>query len=270
MALTGSIKNAILLKVMVLEVVIPENIVQAKNYLKKNFCPLAGGTTLLLNRPKDGKFLDLSHLNLDYIKYQKKSLRVGAMVTIARLLEEKKLQKLFGGLIPQALLTIGSTLNRNMITVGGNCVGIRIWSVLPGLFLLLDARMNTIQKKSYPARKFFSTLPKNLLKNDIVTEVEIPLDYKSYSGCWLKFSLTRTDYPLVSVGSLKTPKSIRLVAIGLTLLPQLWEISKENVPAKLDEIVQKAKISQDIRVSPEYKREILKTLLLDVVKCKNY
>ena len=219
----------------------------------------------MLHRQKNIQLLDLNKLNLSYIKFQKNSVRLGAMATISGLLEEKKLNKIFGGLIPQALLTIGSTLNRNMITVGGNIVGIHSWSVLPGLLLLLDAKIKTIQKKSYPAKKFFSQSPKKILQNDLITEIEIPLIQKNAIGGWQKMSLTETDYPLVSVGALKLDKNIRLVAVALTLLPQLFEVNSDNIPDEIDAIVPRVKISHDIRVSIEYKREILKALFMDVI-----
>lgn len=250
---------------MAIEITAPTNLSQAKKYLKKKFTPLAGGTTLLLHRQKDIQLLDLSKLNLSYIKFQEKSVRLGAMTTISELLEEQKLNKIFGGLIPRALLTIGSTLNRNMITVGGNIVGIHPWSVLPGLLLLLDAHIKTIPKKSYPAKRFFSQSPKNILKNDLVTEIEIPLIHQNASGGWEKISPTETDYPLVSVGALKLNKNIRLVAVGLTLLPQLFEVNSDNIPDEIGAVVPRVRISRDIRVSVEYKREILKALFMDVI-----
>jgi CO/xanthine dehydrogenase FAD-binding subunit len=250
---------------MAIEITSPTNISQAKKYLKKKFTPLAGGTTLLLHRQKDIQLLDLSKLNLSTIKFQEKSVRLGAMTTISALLEEQNLNKIFGGLIPQALLTIGTTLNRNMITVGGNIVGIHPWSVLPGLLLLLDAKIKTIQKKSYPAKRFFSQLPKNILKNDLITEIEIPFIHKNSIGGWEKFSLTETDYPLVSVGALKLDKNIRLVAVGLTLLPQFFEVNPDNIPDEIGAIVLRVKINRDIRVSVEYKRQILEALFMDVI-----
>lgn len=251
---------------MSIEIQAPKSVTQAAKLLRKKFIPFAGGTTILLTHPKDGKFLDLSQLNLNYIKYQKNFLRIGAITTISELLAEKKLEKFFAGLIPKSLLTIGSTLNRNMITVGGNIVGIHPWSVLPGLLLLLDARIKAASGNIYPAEKLFSRLPKDILKNDLVTEIEIPLTYKSFPGNWTKFSLTTTDYPLVSIGSLQTNKDIRVVTVGLTLLPQLFILNLKNPFEDINAIVQKVKISQDIRISPEYKREILATLIQDTIK----
>ena len=248
------------------EIIIPENIAQAKKYLKQKFVPLAGGTTLLLNRSANQKLLDLSKLKLNYIKYQKKSISLGAMTTIGELLEEKKLENIFGGLIPKALLTIGSNLNRQMITVGGNIVGIHPWSVLPALFLLLNSRIKTIQKKIYPAEKFFATAPKSLLKNDLVSEVEIPLAWAKSIGRWEKLSLTATDYPLISVGVLPVEESIRIVTVGLSLLPQLFIIARKNIDKEIENIGEKVKISQDIRASIEYKREILKNILTDILQ----
>ncbi|MFH2070718.1 MAG: FAD binding domain-containing protein [Elusimicrobiota bacterium] len=250
---------------------------------KGKVVPFAGGTTLMLSPAGDVSYIDMEGLGLNYIKREGRTLRVGAMTTISELTESPAVSKLFNGLIVSCAKTIASTPNRNLITVGGNIVGIRPWSAIPGLLLLTDAEIVTAGRKKYDASHFFSTQPKALLGRDIVTEIRIPLAYRNADAEWNKFSLTETDYPLISVGALYSVRNgkiehIRLVATGLTLLPQRFldaekylsgrELNGENTGVAVKVIRESAAISNDIRATAEYKRELLGVLVTDVLKAK--
>ena len=266
---------------------LPKNLSEALKILnnsKEKVLPLAGGTTILLNPTENTSCIELDGLNLDYIKSDKNNLSVGAMTTIGQLSVWPHAAKYWNGLIRECAVTIASTPNRNMITAGGNIVGLRPWSALAGVLLLLDGKIITAKGKNYPAKEFFSKLPKTILGKDIVTEIKIPLDNKDLIGKWKKFSLTSTDYPILSMGVLyklngkNTIENIKIVATGLTVLPQRFiktermlknkQLTDDSIKLLIKSLQNEAVIGADIRVASEYKREILGAIFLEIVARK--
>ncbi|MBI5574073.1 MAG: FAD binding domain-containing protein [Elusimicrobia bacterium] len=263
---------------------LPKNLSEALKILnnsKEKVLPLAGGTTLLLNPTEKFSYIELDGLNLDYIKSDKNNLSIGAMTTIGQLAAWPQSARYWNGLIRECTLTIASTPNRNMITAGGNIVGLRPWSALAGVLLLLDGKIITARGKNYTAKEFFSKLPKTILGKNIVTKIRIPLNDKDLIGKWKKFSLTETDYPILSMGILyklknkNTIENIKIVATGLTILPQRFIKTERMLKNKqlTDNIIKlltkslqnEAVIGADIRVAAEYKREILGAIFKDIL-----
>ncbi|HAX61552.1 MAG TPA: hypothetical protein DCX95_03195 [Elusimicrobia bacterium] len=273
-------------------VYLPKKLPEALKILnsgKEKILPLAGGTTLLINPTENASYIELDGLNLNYIKSDKNNLSVGAMTTIGQLSVWPQAQKRaqgepWNGLIRKCAIAIASTPNRNMITAGGNIVGLRPWSALPGVLLLLDGKIITAKGKIYPAKEFFSKLPKTILGKDIVTEIRIPLDNKDLIGGWKKFSLTSTDYPILSMGVLyklknkSTIENIKIVATGLTILPQRFiktekllknkQLTANTIKLLTKSLQDEAVISADIRVAKDYKREILGAIFLELINNK--
>ncbi len=256
----------------------PKNLVETIDLLTKNkkIVPIAGGTSLLLNLPKDIKLLDLQQLKLNYIRSFNNGLKIGSMTTVSDVIDSPIVKGYYNGIIKEASRTIAATANRNLITIGGNIVGIHPWSVFPGLLMLLEGKVITAKGFVFKAEKLFSSIPKNILGKDIITEIQFPADKKNVVTYWKKFSFTVTDYPIVSIGIIcekdkEKIKKIRIVAIGLTLLPQRFvnaekilqdnKIDEKRILSVVDNIVQEVKVSNDIRVSVEYKKEILTVLI---------
>ena len=268
-------------------VYLPNNLSEALKILntgKEKILLLAGCTSILINPTENASYIELDGLNLDYIKSDKNNLSVGAMTTIGQLSVWPQAAKYWNGLIRECTITIASTPNRNMITAGGNIVGLRPWSALAGVLLLLDGKIITAKGKNYPAKKFFSKLPKTILGKDIVTEIRIPLDNKDLIGGWKKFSLTETDYPILSMGVLyklknkNTIENIKIVATGLTVLPQRFiktekllknkQLTDNTIKLLIKSLQNEAVIGADIRVAAEYKREILGAIFLELMNKK--
>lgn len=265
-------------------VYLPKKLSEALKILnsgKEKILPLAGGTTLLINPTENASYIELDGLNLDYIKSDKNSISIGAMTTIGQLSVWPQAEKYWNGLIRKCAITIASTPNRNMITAGGNITGLRPWSAFAGVLLLLDGKIITAKGKNYPAKEFFSKLPKTILGKDIVTEIRIPLDGKDLTGGWKKFSLTSTDYPILSMGVLyklknkNTIEKMKIVATGLTILPQRFiktekllknkQLTDNTVKSLIKSLQNEAVIGADIRVAKDYKREILGAIFLEAL-----
>jgi len=99
----------------------------------KQSLPLAGGTDLL--GELKNRYLSVERLvnlksirGLDGIRYSsREGLKIGALVTLSELAEDKRVQQRFPGLA-EAAESVGSPQLRNMGTVGGNiCQRPRCW-----------------------------------------------------------------------------------------------------------------------------------------------
>ncbi|RLD08668.1 MAG: hypothetical protein DRI44_09535, partial [Chlamydiae bacterium] len=107
----------------------PDSVNDAVKFLKNNILatPIAGGTFLSLHASKKiTSLVDLSSLNLDYIKKKSDSLVIGATTTFAQIADSK----LFSPLTEITGNTATEPL-RNMITAGGNVMIPLRWSDLP-------------------------------------------------------------------------------------------------------------------------------------------
>lgn len=260
----------------------PNKIDEAVNILNKGkgkLIPLAGGTSLpSMGNSKISGFVSLRDLGLRYISNAKSSIKIGSMTKIADVLDNKITSKFANGILFKACDKIGSTLNKNLITVGGNIVQIYKWSDLPVALLVLDTYIKIKGKKIRKVKieNFLVRHPKiELAYNEIVTEIEINKPKGKYGTDFIKFSKTEVDHALLDMAIyLKVEKSIikefRLAFGALKPLPfRAYEIEKfalnktadEDI---IDEISEKAaKIltpAKDFRVSIDYKRNLVKVL----------
>jgi carbon-monoxide dehydrogenase medium subunit len=153
----------------------PDKITQATALLKNNntCLPLAGGTFLAMHIPgRTRSLVDLSSLDLRYVRRDGAGCRIGAMTTIgdiARSAATGRLAVIAGDIATEPL--------RHMITVGGNVMQPMRWSDLPVLFCVLNAAfiLKGSRKRRLTADRFFSKRPKDILKaGELLVEVEVP------------------------------------------------------------------------------------------------
>jgi carbon-monoxide dehydrogenase medium subunit len=252
---------------------------------------LAGGTDLLVEL-KNGAIDVVGVINIKKIKGLDKitfkgdeGLRIGALVTWSQLLESKSLNNHFP-LMMKAAETMASIQIRNVATLAGN-----ICHASPAangaIPLLLYEAECLIEggrgKRSVPIEQIFEGPQKNSLKKDeILTEIFIPLPPSQIRGNYFKFSLRGAmDLALVAVGALvKIEKGIfREVRIALgavaptpfrarnsehflegkTVVDRVIREAAEVVANECDPIT-------DIRGSKEYRIELVKELTYRVIK----
>lgn len=253
--------------------------------------PLSGGVSFVF-APLQAveELVSLSRLPLSYVREEKGALRIGATTPVADLAASREAEKYADGILHHSARRIGSTLNRNLITVGGNLVQPFIWSDLPAVALALAAAV-VIQgpegRRTLKAEKFFSRMPKQLLKaGELVTEVVFPPVVKNSRTAYEKFTLTEVDFAYLKTAiqlSRSGKKCLDLtIAIGsATVLPQRAAGAEAVLRGKTaDQVLvneasetaaEEIKVSRDIRCSPEYKRDlaraqvrgILERILLD-------
>ncbi|MDD5065506.1 MAG: FAD binding domain-containing protein [bacterium] len=266
----------------------PQSINEAVRELTKGrgrYSILAGGTSSLIHtHPRCLGFVSLKDLGLGYIRQAKGMLRIGAMTRIQEILEDKRAGRLAGGLLYKACSCLGSTLNRSLITAGGNMTQIFRWSDFPVALLVLDTKITVAgpSRMTVPLIDLLKKHPKTKLKyNQIITEIGIRDPGKGYRSEFIKFSRTNFDLAILSIAVLACVNQgrctdIRIAygavqplcfrAYGLEELIKGQRISEELIQKAGEESTRLISCSRDLRVSPEYQRSLLKTLTLRALK----
>lgn len=155
---------------------------------------LAGGTDLIVGL-KEGlvspeAVIDLKSIpELWRLEVKGRSLRVGARVTFAELIESKLVKKRFP-VLWEASRSVASTGVRNRATLAGNlCSAVPSLDGAPAL-MVHDACVRTrgpARKRNIPLTEWF-TGPKRtaLMPDEIVTVVELPIPQAKTAGCYVK------------------------------------------------------------------------------------
>lgn len=248
---------------------------------------IGGGQSLLIlmkQRLIEPPYLiDLKPLaELDYLSFDEKSgLKIGAMVT-HRLIETSPIINRYYGVLSQLEETLASVQIRNYGTVGGNiCHGDPSSDLIPAL-IVLGARLKLTGSKGNRVlllEDFFSNYYETVLQQDeILMEIEVPTMPSDSIAVYEKFSIRRTDSPVVGGSIMITFDSgkeiCRDIKIALSAVaPVPLRVKKaegimrgEKIEGKLiDEVAviasKTAKPIADIHFSEEYKCEMVKVLI---------
>ncbi|MEA1928131.1 MAG: FAD binding domain-containing protein, partial [Candidatus Auribacterota bacterium] len=190
----------------------PETVAEAVAILsdeKRRAVPVAGGITFAFSPPENvEEMVGLRRLPLNYIKKKGGAIHVGATTPISDLVSSRVIKGYADGMILETVRRIGSTLNRNLITVGGNLVQPFIWSDLSTVALALGARIiiqDENKRRELSAEEFFARVPaKSLKPGSLVTEIIFPPFAKNARAAYEKFTLTEFDYAILKVAIVLT------------------------------------------------------------------
>jgi len=272
----------------------PQTLVEAFTLLeahREEARVLAGGTDLLVNlraRQEQARYLidikgveELQNLSFD----EKNGLRVGAAVTLNRLIHYNAASKTYPVLV-EAASTIGDYQVRNRATLIGNiCNASPAADSAPAL-MVLDATVNISNKTSMrrvPIRDFFAGVKKTALShNEIVTSVSVPVPPEGARGGYLKARRTMgEDLAVVGVGGLVVPnggagRSVRLAYASVAPTPvRAYEAEKTFEKKKplnqlLDEalpvVARVLNPISDVRAGREYRANLVRVLTRRLVK----
>lgn len=231
---------------------------------------IAGGSWLVAQKsPQIEAVIDLSGLNLAFIKSSRRNIRLGAMTTLQAFIDTPEIHNLANGLLRDASYKCAPRVIRNMATIGGTiAVGNTISDVCLAL-LVLDAQViiHTPLVQSIPLHAFFNNWSVNLSRASIITEIVIPQPNKRIGYALVRVNRTPQDLPIVNAAALvlrvgHVCRLVRLALGGVTKHPiRLPEIegmvSYQKVDAALCDRVADAvhRSVQDAPIS-DYQREM--------------
>jgi carbon-monoxide dehydrogenase medium subunit len=167
---------------------------------------LAGGTDLLVKKdPRIQSLVDITRLNLDYVRINDGTIRIGACTTFRHLEEAVVLKKQPYSSLVDAAETIGGPAIRNVATIGGNlCSAVPSIDSAPPL-MVLDSWVKMAardEERDVRLEEFFAGAKKTVLKKgELLTEVQIPKSPPHTGACFLKLGRSARDIAIVNVAA---------------------------------------------------------------------
>lgn len=240
---------------------------------------LAGGTTIVKLRDQRVETLvDIKTAGIDYIKVNGE-VRIGAATRIQDIAKSEELAPIGYGIMGKVASAVGSTLIRNLVTLGGNIVQLYYWSDMPVALLLLDADVTIKGDNSriVGAKEYFAKNPKLTVSHqEIVSEVSFDIPDKDRVFDFIKFAKTKFDYSIINVGTAYTLTSgncgnPRIVISAATKLPMRAEkaeafldgkeATEENFKKAGEIAAEEVDMTNDYRASKEYRENVLPVLI---------
>ncbi|MDI9370179.1 MAG: hypothetical protein GX181_06640 [Synergistaceae bacterium] len=220
----------------------PDTLEEALAYLgREGVAPHGGGTNLVKSGISSLKgVVDLSRLELDFMKIDKGVLEAGATLTFSGVADN--LANLYPDcLLGKALGTSASTPLRNRITLGGSAALFPLWSDLIGPMSVLQGSVCVAGENE--GKYAFDTWLANgaLLQGSLITSLLFPdpVDWLSYFYREIRVGF---DYPAFTVSILARKNGDRVdevriaVSGGLDRVRRLSELEEKLSGADLSEL----------------------------------
>lgn len=244
---------------------------------------IAGGTDLLVKKPPEVECLvDISNLNLDYIRKDENGINIGAAATLDLIESSPILFSEPYTVVSEAVSMIATPTIRNMATIGGNICNASPAADLPLALMVLDSTVKIVGlngSKIVSIGDFFKDVSKTILGEDeLLVEIHIPLSSKNSGAAFLKLRHHQTsiDLAIVNVAtkltcSDKVCEDAR-IALGAVAKTPIYakEAGKLLIGKRVDtELIKRAaeaaseesKPIDDIRASAGYRRRMVAVLV---------
>lgn len=246
-----------------------------------NTVALAGGTQLLASQNKEVRaVVDLSALNLGYIRDKNGAVALGATATLADVSDSPMLRGAANGVLAQAAHRTAASILRNQGTVAGTLIT-EPNGIFATTLLALDAQIVCFGDKSVDvAIADFLAMLDHFTMGSLVTEIVIPAASLSKRAALETVVRTPSDKPIVSVcvcgrieGDIARDVRVALGGVGERAVRGM-DVEKEIEEKKLgaSEIERAASLASqglaprgDYRGSVEYRKEMAVVLTRRVV-----
>ncbi|GAA0101013.1 FAD binding domain-containing protein [Paraclostridium bifermentans] len=258
------------------DIVQPNTLEEAYSILtkRKNNQILGGTAFLRMGKKRIGTGIELSNLNLDYIKEDDNFIEIGAMTTL-RSLETSDIIKNNFKILTDSVRDIIGVQFRNVVTVGGSVFSKYGFSDLIVALLCLDTEVETFKCGRISLDEF---LNKNYGK-DILTKIYINKNNKN--AVYKSMRNAKSDYPILNVSVSKLENEFKIcigarpqrakVAIEASQFLSSNQLNDENIEKAINLIKNDIKFGTNMRASKEYREQISKVLvkraIMEVTKC---
>ncbi len=188
-------------------VVRPRSVTEAVERLQESagrLVPMAGGTaTSLFKRHQIEGIVDLWSVPLRRIEVSSSALRLGATSTMGDLERSPHVQQWAGGALWEAACAVASTPLRNLITVGGNLVGLYPWSDLPVALIVLGATATVAGPDTeYTVEEMVAGPPAHVLPpGALLTGVTVPTPAARCGSAYETFAESKFAYAWVNAAA---------------------------------------------------------------------
>ncbi|WP_411681958.1 FAD binding domain-containing protein [Clostridium thailandense] len=243
---------------------------------KKSNTVIGGSAFLRMGSKRIGTAIDLSKLNLNYIKDYSDYIEIGAMTTFRDIETNNELKKYFNGLLPKSVSNIIGVQFRNVVTVGATVYSKYGFSDFITALLSLDVDVELCETGRISLEEFLN-MP---YKKDILTKIFIKKN--NTKACYKDFRNSISDYPILNVAVSSTDSQWKIVVgarprgAGIAKNASL-ELSKGSLTDKeIDNAANMASeelaFGSNMRAEGEYRKAICKVLVkravMEVLQCK--
>lgn len=256
----------------------PSNLDEAYSILiaKKNNTILGGCAWLRMGNKNINTAIDLTTIDLDFIREKDDFIEIGAMTTLREIETSSVLNRYFNGILPNAVANIIGVQFRNVVTVGGSVFSRFGFSDFITTLLSINAEVE-LYKQGRMLLKDFLKKPyeKDILIKLIIKKENIKSSYKMIRN-------SAGDFPLLNVAVSKKDKLWNVVvgarparaAIAEKASKFLSEnnTSEENIKKATIMVIEELSFESNKRASKQYREELSKVLVKraieEVLSCK--
>jgi CO/xanthine dehydrogenase FAD-binding subunit len=237
------------------QLVVPGNISDAYVVYAKNSKAIlmAGGVFLRLQKRSIPLVIDLSKLDLDYVREEEAYIRIGSMTNLRTI--EQSPQVPDG--LKLSVRQIGGVGLRNVATIGGSVCGQYPFSDVATALLALGAKLVFYKAGQVTLESY---LEGGYTERDILQELLIP---KTTSSSFKSFKSVYTDFSMVNVG-VSYEGGWRISVGSRPGGPVLLNVS-EPVPNSILAALNTVDFGSDNRASGEYRKALAEALIHDAV-----
>ncbi|MGL4912247.1 MAG: FAD binding domain-containing protein [Romboutsia sp.] len=226
---------------------------------------IGGSAFLRMGKKRIGTGVELSNLNLDYIKEDDDYIEIGAMTTFRSLETSQIINDNLGTVIKDSVADIIGIQFRSVVTVGGTVFSKYGFSDLIVALLCLDTEVELYKGGRMPLDEF---LNKNYEK-DLLTKIYIKKDNKKSSYKSLRNA--KSDYPLINVSVSKEDEIFKIcvgarpqratVALKASEFLSTCTINEENIEKASQIAVDELSFGTNMRASKEYRYAMAKVFI---------
>ncbi|WP_028585827.1 FAD binding domain-containing protein [Desulfogranum mediterraneum] len=209
--------------------------------------------------------IDLSALQLDYVRENGPWIEIGAMTSLRSMETHPLLRSLAGGVLPRSLGHIVGVQLRAAVTIGGTVAGRYPFSDPLTALLALEARVHLHQRGVLPLEEFLSAKP----ARDVVVQLSIPRDERL--AAFGSVRRAQTDYAVLNAAVSRKDEEYRLVVGSrpgrAMLVPaaaaylRQHGLSRESIVEAAGITVQAVPLGTNPRGSEAYRRAVCPVLI---------
>ena len=249
------------------DLVQPEKLETAYQVLtnKRNNTILGGCAFLKLGSKRISTAIDLSNLNLNYIKEQDGFIEIGAMTSLRELETHTLLREQFNGLLPKAVSSIIGVQFRNCVTVGASVFAKYGFSDVITALLVLDTEVELYKGGRMPLADFLKQ-PK---VKDILVRLWIKLDTRH--ATYLNLRKSASDYSILNVAVSKLDNQWTIVvgarprrasiAIKASAALSQGSLSDAEMEEAAKQAAEELSFGTNMRGTAEYRKALCKVLV---------
>lgn len=251
----------------VMDIVQPATVEEAYSILtkRKNNQVIGGSAWLRMGSKRIGTAVELSQLNLDYIKEDEEYIEIGAMTTFRSLETSEVIENNFGRIIKDSVKDIIGVQFRNVVTVGGTIFSKFGFSDLIVALLALDTEVELVNSGRIKLYDFLNKeYEKDLLTKIYIKKNDVKATYKSLRNA-------QSDYALLNVSVSKNDNKVKIyvgarpqiatLAVKASEFLSNNELSDENIEKASQIVSEELAFGTNMRASKEYRTLMSKVLV---------